>query len=253
MKQSKSRRHAQILSLVMRSPSLRVAQLAEHLSVSTETVRRDLDTLTEQGLLNRTYGGAVRSTSVEPSVGERHSLFVEQRERIASAAAARVRPGGLVMIGAGSTTTRVAQRIAIEQSDLTVITHSFGVATALSVNPAIKVVMAPGAYLPSESATVGGLTLGFLSDYAPDIAILGASGMTSDGPTDALMEMSTVYGAMAAQAAETMLVADHSKFDQIFAARYAGWGQIGTLVTDEAPSGALAAALSRHKVAVVVA
>lgn len=60
-------------------------RLARRLDVSTETIRRDLDELTEQGVLNRTYGGAVRSLSTEPSITERHTLFVAERERIAKA------------------------------------------------------------------------------------------------------------------------------------------------------------------------
>ena len=86
MKKPKSVRQERILNELNQSPSLRVAELARRLAVSTETIRRDLDELTGQGLLNRTYGGAVRSLSTEPSVTERHTLFVSERERIARTA-----------------------------------------------------------------------------------------------------------------------------------------------------------------------
>lgn len=253
MKLTKASRHAQILAEVTQSPSLRVVELADRMGVSTETIRRDLDDLTEQGLVNRTYGGAVRSPSAEPSVGERHTLFVAERERIARAAAALIAPGSLVMIGSGSTTTHVARRIAMEHKRLTVITHSFGVATVLSANPTITVLMAPGQYLASEGATVGAHTARFLNEFSPDLAITGASGLTGEGATDALVEPAAVYGAIVARAARTMVVADHSKFDQVFAARYASWRELGTLVSDKAPEGALADTLARYKVDVVVA
>lgn len=61
-------------------------RLVRRLDVSTETIRRDLEELTEQGVLNRTYCGAVRSLRTEPSITERHTLFVAKRERIAKAA-----------------------------------------------------------------------------------------------------------------------------------------------------------------------
>jgi len=253
MKLSKSSRHSQILTQITQTPSLRVAELAARMGVSTETIRRDLDELTSQGLVNRTYGGAVRTPSTEPSVGERHALFVAERERIARAASALVRPGSLVMIGAGATTTHVARRIAVEHKGLTVITHSFGVATVLALNPTITVLMAPGAYLPSEGATVGAHATRFINEFSADLAILGASGLTSEGATDALLEPAAVYGAIASRAGETMVVADHSKFDRVFAARYASWREIGTVVTDMAPTGALADSLARHRVKVVTA
>lgn len=74
MKKPKSVRQERILTELNQAPSLRVAVLARRLDVSTETIRRDLDEMTKQGLLNRTYGGAVRSLSTEPSVTERHTL-----------------------------------------------------------------------------------------------------------------------------------------------------------------------------------
>lgn len=253
MKLNKAGRHAQILAEVARSPSLRVAELAERMRVSTETIRRDLDDLTEQGLVSRTYGGAVRTPSTEPSVGERHALFVAERERIARAASKLVRPGSLIMMGSGATTTHVARRIATDHRDLTVVTHSFGVATALSLNPTITVLMAPGTYLATEGATVGVHAARFLGEFSADLAITGASGLTSEGATDAMIEAAAVYGVMTARAAETIVVADRSKFDRLFTARYASWREVRTLVTDAAPHGALAETLAHHRVEIVVA
>ncbi|MFC7053972.1 DeoR/GlpR family DNA-binding transcription regulator [Hansschlegelia quercus] len=253
MKLSKSSRHEQILTQITQTPSLRVAELAGRMGVSTETIRRDLDELTEQGLVNRTYGGAVRTPSTEPSVGERHAFFVAERTRIARAASALIRPGNLVMIGAGATTTHVARRIALDHKNLTVVTHSFGVATVLALNPTITILIAPGTYLPSEGATVGAHTIRFLEQFAADVSITGASGMTPEGVSDALVEPAAVYGAIASRAAHAICVADHSKFDKLFAVRYAPFPLIGTLVTDAAPRGELAEALQRHGVRVIVA
>ncbi len=255
MKRSKSSRHHDILAEITRSPSLRVAELAARLGVSTETIRRDLDDLNARELVQRTYGGAVRARDTEPSIGARQGLFVTERERIARAVSARMRlrPGGLVMIGSGATTAHVASRIAADHNDITVITHSFGVATVMASNPTITTLVAPGTYLAGECATVGAHTLRFLSDFSADLAIVGASGLTGEGLTDALIEPAAVYGAMVARAAETMVVADHSKFDRVLLARYATWRDVRILVTDRSPADALAKALSRNKVEVLVA
>jgi DeoR/GlpR family transcriptional regulator of sugar metabolism len=95
VRRAKSDRQSRILAELSRAPSLRVAEFAEHFQVSTEMIRRDLDELTKQGLLNRTYGGAVRSLSSEPSVSERLRQFIAELERIARAAV----PGGSKRVG----------------------------------------------------------------------------------------------------------------------------------------------------------
>jgi DeoR/GlpR family transcriptional regulator of sugar metabolism len=252
LKQTKSSRQSQILAELNRSPSLRIADLAGRLDVSTETIRRDLDELTEQGLLNRTYGGAVRPLSTEPSITERHSLLVAERERIGRAALPVIKSGHVLMMGSGSTTVHVARRIAVELKNITVITHAFGVATVLAMNPTIKVLMLPGDYHATEGANVGVHTVSFLNGFYADFAILGASGLTPDGPADALIECGAVYSAMTMRAAQTVVVADNSKFDRIFPARYASWQQVHHLVTDMAPTGSLLSGLKQNDVKLVI-
>lgn len=253
MKKPKSVRQERILNELNQSPSLRVAELARRLAVSTETIRRDLDELTGQGLLNRTYGGAVRSLSTEPSVTERHALFVSERERIARTAVPLLKGARVLMIGSGSTTVHVARRIAVEMKNLTVLTHAFGVATVLAINPTIRVILIPGEYLAGEGATHGAHAISFLQDFHADYTVLGASGLGIDGPSDALIECSAVYQTMVSQAARTIVVADHSKHDRLFPARYAQWRDIDQLVTDAPATGALAEQFRQFGVEQVVA
>lgn len=253
MRLKKSARQSRILAELEEGPSLRVADLAALLSVSTETIRRDLDELTAIGRLSRTYGGAVRRLSSEPNVTERHHLFVPERERIARAASRLVKSGQVLMIGSGATTVHTARRIAADHRDLVVFTHSFGVATVMAGNPTITIQMAPGTYLGAEGATVGVHTQSFLADFSADVAILGASGLTTEGANDALIEAAAIYAAMIARAAATIVVADHSKFERIFPARFGAWKDIGHLVTDRPADGTLKAALLRAGTEVVVA
>lgn len=252
MKKPKSVRQERILAEIQQAPSLRVAELARRLDVSTETIRRDLDEMTEQGLINRTYGGAVRSLSTEPSVTERHALFVSERERIAKAAVQILKGAQVLMIGSGSTTVHTARRIAVEMKNIVVLTHSFGVATVLAINPTIKVVMLPGDYHATEGATVGAHTVSFLNAFNADFAILGASGLGPDGPSDALLECGAVYTAMVSRSAHAIVAADHSKQDRLFPARYAPWRDISHIVTDRMPSGALRQSLDKNDVKLTV-
>ncbi|MFG1426270.1 DeoR/GlpR family DNA-binding transcription regulator [Roseixanthobacter glucoisosaccharinicivorans] len=252
-KLSKKDRHARILAEMRTSSTLRVSELAAELDVSTETIRRDLYELGERGLINRTYGGAVRPLGTEPSVAERHRMLVEEREAIAAATVKFLRPNEVVAIGAGATTTHVARRMAAECRDITVITHSFSVATVLAPNPTIAVLMCPGRYDGREGMIVGAETIEFLQSYNANWAILGATGITAEGFSDAEAAAASVYKAMMHRAVQTIAVADHSKFDQQALAIWGRWADVGRLITDVAPSGAIARALQRARVEVTVA
>lgn len=253
MRIAKSTRQRQILQELDRAPSLRVADLARRLGVSTETIRRDLDEMTDRGELNRTYGGAIRSAAEEPSLSQRHSLHVAERQRIAQAALPLIRSARVLMIGSGATTVHLAREIAAHMADLTVITHAVGVANTLATNAAIRVLMVPGSYHAGEGATFGAEAAEFLGRYHADAVLTGASGLGPDGPSDALIDIGAVYAAMGRQAGRRIVLADHSKFDQVFPAIYAPWAAIDALVTDQPPPRALADRLARAAVLVVQA
>lgn len=250
---SKTARHERIVRELMASSTLRVSELAAELAVSTETIRRDLFELSEKGLISRTYGGAVRPLGTEPSVSERHLMMVAEREAIAAAAVRFIKPNEVVAVGAGATTTHVARRMAAECRNVTVITHSFSVATVLAANPTITVLMCPGRYNGREGMMTGSETIEFLQSYNANWAILGASGITAEGLSEAERGAASVYKAMVLRAAETLVVADHAKFAQQALAIWGRWHDIGRLVTDAPPPPAVARALERARVDVVIA
>lgn len=252
MANKKQIRHRRLVSLLEVSPNTRVNELADQLQVTAETIRRDLDELSKKGIVDRTYGGAMLKGSQEPVVNIRHNLMVKEREALARAAVRNLQDASIIMIGSGATTTHVARRIAIEMNGITVITHSFGVATVLSLNPTISVMMAPGIYHATEGAMHGSQTLRYLDDFQVDWAITGASGLTARGASDALIDASDVYACMFKRASRSMVVADHSKFDKVFTARYARWADIDTLVSDQQPAGKLKTAISKSETTVAV-
>jgi DeoR/GlpR family transcriptional regulator of sugar metabolism len=254
MRQEKRERQAKILAALSSASSLRVAELAHKLNVSTETIRRDFDELTRAGLLNRTYGGAVRTLSMEANdVAERHGLHLAERQRIAQATVEQVADARILLIGSGATTSHVAREIAARLKDIMVVTHSFSVAAALSTNNSIKVMVIPGLYHAGEASTTGGHAIVFLQSLYADYVILGASGVTADGPSDALPEIAAVNTAMLGRAAKCILVADQSKFNLLFATRFAGWPQVNLLVTDAHPPNELHRTLESSKVRLLVA
>jgi DeoR/GlpR family transcriptional regulator of sugar metabolism len=253
IKLNKSDRQSRIVAELRAAPSLRVNELASQLGVSTETVRRDLAELDERGLINRTYGGAMRPVAFEPAVAEREKLMVEERERIAAAAVRLVESNDILMIGGGATTLIFARRLAAERDHLTVITHSFSIAMALASNPFHKVLMLPGQYDSREGLIHGPDTIDALQKYRANIAFLGASGLTPEGPNDAGVGPSLIYGTMMRRATRTVILADHSKFERPSLAVCGPWTPSTSLVTDSLPGGELAVALENANAQIIIA
>lgn len=250
-KLSKSSRQERIVTALQAGPTLRVSELAAQLGVSTETIRRDLDELDSRGLINRTYGGAVRPFGPEPTIRERHQMLVSERESIASAASRFISHGQVVILGGGATTTHVARRLAAEKRELRVFTDSFAVATVLAPNPTIQIMMCPGRYNGQEGCVFGSETIDYIGRIYANHAILGATGLTEDGPSDADMDAAATYRAMAMRATEVTIVADHTKFDRAAISVYSRWPGIARLVCDMAPQGLLRHALERAAVSIV--
>lgn len=251
MASKKERRQSEIVNLLRKSPSMRVLDLAERLEVTAETIRRDLDQMHEKGVLERTYGGAILQLSQEPGLNIRHNLLVSEREAIAKQVVAEVKGARHFMIGSGATTVHIARRMAAELTDITVIVHSFGVATELIHNPTIRVLMAPGFYNAEEGANHGAHTIRFLESFWVDYAILSASGMTLEGPSDALIDAGEVYAKMISRSFKTILAADKSKFNLKFPAQYAKWREIDYLMSDEMPPDGLVEVLEQQNVTVL--
>ena len=140
-------RQAQIERLVTTAGRASVAELAERLQVTTETIRRDLDRLESIGDVRRVHGGAVaadRGSTTERDLSERSAQDLDAKRAIAVAAAAMVPPrfAGTLLLDAGSTTELVAEKLAArpaaEVAALTVISNSVPVIARLAGNPAIR-------------------------------------------------------------------------------------------------------------------
>lgn len=236
---AKKTRQELILAELRSSATVRISELADRMGVSGETIRRDLEEMGRDGLINRTYGGAIpRPFGFEPTWNERFGAMSEEREKIADLASGLVRPGEALMIDSGTTTVRFARRLAAIAKDLTIITNSLPVAMALGTNPSFQVICCPGPYDAREGCVTGLDTIGFLDRFHANRAVIGASGLTVEGPTEVHSGAAAVKRAMLKRATEGILLIDHSKFDQPNLEVVCPLADIDRLVTDApAPPG----------------
>lgn len=242
---NRDERHKRIVEFAKIHGSVRINALAEAFGVTAETARRDLDELCGRGLLHRTYGGAAAlSLTHEPQVWERQRSRVEERRQIGAYAAGLVDPGDAVFIDCGSTTTFFARALAARAIEATVVTNCIPVASELGSAEAVRVILCPGEYVAREGGVYGPPALEFLRRYTADKAFIGASGLTTEGPTDADTGSIWIKRAMLERSRRSLLLVDASKFNLHQFEVVAALETIDDVISDRAPDPALSAALS---------
>src|SRR5688572_27668272 len=138
-------RQQRIVEQARQAGRVDVVELAAELSVTSETVRRDLTALERQGVLRRVHGGAIpiERLGFEPGLAARDSVMTAEKDRIAKAAIAELPDEGAILLDAGSTTARLAEQLPMDRA-LTVVTNALPLALSLATRPNITVLVLGG-------------------------------------------------------------------------------------------------------------
>ena len=225
-----SDRESLILDKLAREGSLAVGQLAQELGVSEVTVRSDLKSLEDKGFVSRTRGGAY--PAFHRDILERQRLNLEEKNRIARAAAELVRDGDRIMIEAGTTTALVVRYFAGRRG-VQVVTNSTLVFSYARLNPSLQITMTGGEFRRETEAMVGPIALRTIAGLNVRLAFVGTDGFSLErGMTTQLVEGAEIIKAMRAQAEETWLVADSSKYGKSGFVSVLPLAEVDGIITD---------------------
>ncbi|HUH60862.1 MAG TPA: DeoR/GlpR family DNA-binding transcription regulator [Candidimonas sp.] len=230
-------RQLKLLQHVNESHYSSVDELATHLCVTVQTVRRDVQRLSEAGLLARFHGGVRLPASTIENIGhhQREVLHAEGKRRIALAVARAVPNNCSLLINIGTTTEAIAKAL-MQHTGLRVITNNINVAAILSRNPNSEVIVAGGVVRPRDYGIVGEATVDFIRQFKVDIALIGISGIESDGSLrDYDYREVKVSQAIISHAREVWLATDVSKFNRQAMVHVAQLAQVDRLFTDAPP------------------
>lgn len=244
-------RRDQILELLRRQRAVRISELAEGFGVSPMTVRRDIEALEAEGVVERVHGGArlpLVHEQAEPEPTQKALLQPGEKQAIARAAADLVVPGTAIGIGSGTTTLELARALA-ERDDLdglTVVTNAPAVADVLDGVAGVGVVLIGGVRTIS-GALVGPIATSGIRQMNLHTLLIGCHGIDPDRGATApnLLEAETNRAFMA-QAATTVVVADATKWGVTGLATFASFDEVDAFVTDEALADAHVAMLAEH-------
>jgi DeoR/GlpR family transcriptional regulator of sugar metabolism len=243
-------RDDRVLSLLRARGRASVEDLASETGVTTSTIRRDLQRLSDGGRVVRTYGGA---TIPGPRLADIIDPAAAAKERIAARAAELVVDGSTIVVASGSTTLAFARHL-VDRDDLTVITNALDVAWTLVDRPGIDLIVLGGAIRPGMHSMLGHLTEMASRELRADTLFVGIGaislehGLMNDSVPEIVSDR-----ALRRMARRCVVLADARKFDLVAPAYVFGLDEVDTIVTNDAARPETIAALRERGVEVIVA
>lgn len=204
-------RQLKILNLIQDSGSVQVDDLARELNVSPMTIRRDLEKLRKEGLVERCHGGAV--SKMEINYAEKSVQNRNQKEQIAEKCREFIKEGTTIFLDAGTTTFEVARRI-VDLENMTVVTNDLEIARLLK-NSKAELILCGGYVQKSTGSTFGYYATQMMKDFRFDAGFFGAAVINEEfqvlTPT---IDKAFLKRQVVEQCQQSFLVVDDSKFNR---------------------------------------
>jgi DeoR family fructose operon transcriptional repressor len=225
-------RKSEILQLIKQGNPVTVTSLSQRFGVSESTTRRDLQELEDNGLIQRTHGGAISvQTGLELSFQEKEVRFLAEKRQIAAVAAGLINDGETVLLDSGTTTIEIARLL--RNRRITVATNSMDIAQVFSDDTGVETVLLGGTLRKNTRSLVGYLTNDALRHMYFDKVFLAANGIDAEfGITTPNLTEAETKRYMLQAGKEKILVADCSKIGQKSLCRVCGLEDIDVLITD---------------------
>lgn len=230
-------RHTKILDIVSENKRVEVNRLSELLNVSQVTIRKDLDMLEQRGLLSREHGYAVMKNADD--INNRMAVRYDTKRRIAMEAAKTVVSGETVMIESGSSCVLLAEQLAQEKKDVTIITNSVFIACRLRGTAIGRIILLGGEYQKESQVMVGPLVRACAGEFYVDKLFVGTDGFVPEiGFTGGDLMRTEAMKSMAQSARHVILLTDSSKFTRQGVVVQFKLSEVSSVFTDEGIPGA---------------
>lgn len=248
-------RQNRLVELLRAHGQMTVNELVDRLGVSRDTIRRDLAQLESRGILHRTHGGAIYNDAlvrVDTTLGARMDAFTAAKQRMGKAAAALIRDGETLIINGGSSTCFFGAALG-DRRDLTIITNNLRLPPVTPESALRSIHILGGVYWPVSQVTIGAVGFPEVSGISADTAVIGATGISSQGISMGRLEEASETTAMVRIATRTIALLDQSKFNLTAFAKVASFSQITFLVTDAWPPENIVTAAKKGGTQIIVA
>lgn len=252
-------RKAELAAYVAEVGEVTVAQLAERFDVSADTIRRDLDRLDADGVVIRTHGGAVSPSGFakpDSALDLRLRLQADAKDQIGQLGASLVEDNSAIVINSGTTALALVRHLR-QHRELTIATNNLRLPGEIlpevcrdlylfggNVRFISQAIVGPVSFRPNESDEA--------LEVRWDLALIGVGALSVEqGMSTSNLAEAAMMTAMIRRADKVAILADSSKFGRQLFARIASLDAIDYLITEKAPTGALAEALALADVTVL--
>jgi len=234
MKMFASERRDKIIQILNNQRRVTVKELASEIGVSEATLRTDLNTMEQYGLLTRTHGGAILNNEEvnETSFIVREKKNKKEKIQIAKKAFELIEEKQCVLLDASSTALELARYIKNQPIRLTVVTTGLQTASELNQNPDITVILIGGLVTKGSSSIEGTLGLSILDYINIDMMFTSANGLSDNGLTDFNLYEVQLKKELAVKAGKIIALIDSSKIGKNSSAVFATMSQIDAIITD---------------------
>lgn len=237
-------RLTRINDLVKTRGAVSVSEIASLLGISESTVRRDLQKLSENGLVRRSHGGAIsgENTPHEPVFAERLHHNQEEKIRIGRYALQFIQPGQSVIFDSSSTVLAVVEALREQPIPIIAVTNDINIASELSTITDVQVHVIGGEIRPGSFTLYGSQAQSFLSTIHADLVLMGIHAITGITLSDTSMRIVAMKKAILRATHRVVLLADYSKFGPVAFIEVGSLHLVHDLVTNQsAQKGALEA------------
>jgi DeoR/GlpR family transcriptional regulator of sugar metabolism len=232
-------RRNEILKQLKAERRVKVNDLSRQFHVTEETIRRDLEKLSKDGLIIKSYGGAIlnENIDIELPFNVRIKKNISSKQQIANIIAHLVKDGDHIILDASSTAIFAAKALRYKER-LTVVTNSIEIIVELADLSDIELVLTGGSLKADYLALSGPKTIRSFSEYNVGTAILSCKGLDfSRGMTDGDDSIAETKQAIMRSAKTCILAVDHSKFGKVALSKIDDLEDIDYIVTDKEPDG----------------
>ncbi len=244
-----NKRDIRILEIITEHKRIEVAKLAELLEVSQVTMRKDLDALESKGLIKREHGFALLGS--QDDINNRLAYHYEIKRRIAVLAAENVQDGETVMIESGSCCALLAEELAGNKQNITIITNSAFIAGYIHRLPGAKIILLGGDYQKESQCMVGSIARKCAENFFVDKLFIGTDGFTErTGFTGNDHSRAETVRDMAKQSQTVVVLTESGKFRQQGVVSLISPERVGLVITDDAIDTDTESYLSRQGVQV---
>jgi len=248
------RRQGMIYEKIQRSGAVSTANLVDEFGVSLETIRRDLLSMEQRGLLKRVHGGAVENSGMKAfsSLKVRNEEFLDEKRVLSETAAGFISDGDVISVDSGSTAILFSENLKKRFSELTIVTHSLDVFNALCFHKNFKVILCGGHFDKDENAFYGELALDALRKTHVRKTFVFPSAISMEfGIFDYQENLCQMQKQLIENADSVYILADSSKFEKCALLKVSEMRKDFYYITDKSLSPGLEALYKENEIHII--